>query len=59
MTRANLARRVAQLEERQRPALVIAAVVIGGAPVPDNHEPVFVIGGDYDTCNTGKTGKTS
>lgn len=55
MTAATLARRVAQLEERQRPALVIAAVVIGGAPVPDNHEPVFVIGGDYDTCNTGKT----
>ena len=55
MSTKALSTRLDALEARRRPALVVDAVVIGGAPVPDNHEPVFVIGGDYDTCNTGKT----
>ena len=43
-----LARRVQALEARRRPALVVDAVVIGGAPVAG---VVIVIGGNWRTSN--------
>jgi len=45
-----LSARLDALEARRRPALVIAAVVIGGAPIAG---VVIVIGGNYDKQNTG------
>ena len=43
-----LARRLDALEARRRPALVIDAVVIGGAPIDGK---VIVIGGNWSTPN--------
>lgn len=45
-----LSARLERLEAKQRPALVIAAVVIGGAPIAG---VVIVIGGNHDKQNTG------
>ncbi len=45
-----LSARLDALEARRRPALVIDAVVIGGAPIVGK---VIVIGGNYDKQNTG------
>lgn len=47
-----LATRLERLEAKQRPALVIDAVVIGGAPIAG---VVIVIGGipNHDKQNTG------
>jgi len=48
MTAKALSTRLDALEARRRPALVIDAVVIGGAPIDG---VVIVIGGNWRTSN--------
>ena len=48
VTRQALTKRLDALEARHRPALVIDAVVIGGAPIVGK---VIVIGGNWSTPN--------
>ena len=56
MTTAHLSRRVDRIEARRRPALVIDAVVIGGAPIPG---VVIVIGERNPNHDNKATGATS
>ncbi len=48
MTTKTLSARIERIEARRRPALVIDAVVIGGAPIVGK---VIVIGGNWRTPN--------